>query len=178
MQSQADLAVSSSGLLSVNKVGYVDMPWGDYIIEVEFTMRHLVGNWANIFHITTGGDCCDGQRIPAVWFHGSTTRYHFRSGLPQDGNWGTDPEGNLSIGGRYNVKFIRDLGSDGRSFTDLVIQNGVEIGRTSSMASRDISSVVYNGAQVWVSDPWYSPAGIELHSFKINTYVGQDNFWY
>jgi hypothetical protein len=158
----------------------VDMPAGDYIIEMEFTFHNIVGNWGSLVHVTANnGNCCGwGERIPAVWFFpNSDSRYHFRTGLPQSGNHGVDCNTNMEQGVRYNVKFIRDIAADGRTVTDVVIQDGVELGRVVAQANQDISNKVFEDAYVYVADPWYEPAGVTLHTFKINTFQGQDNFW-
>jgi hypothetical protein len=158
----------------------VDMPAGDYVIEMDFTFHNIVGNWGSLVHVTvTNGNCCSwGDRIPAVWFHpNSASKYHFRSGLPQSGNHGVDPNTVMEPGVRYNLKFIRDIGADGRTVTDVVVQDGVELGRLVAEANQDISSKIFHDAYVYAADPWYDAAGITLHSLKINHFPGMDNFW-
>jgi hypothetical protein len=154
----------------------VDMPAGDYVIEMDFTFNNIV-RVGSLVHITENdSNCCGwGDRIPAVWLLSS--RYLFRTGLPQSGNHGFDCATGVHEGVRYNVKFIRDISEDGRVVTDVVVQDGVELGRTVAVANQDLSNKIFQDAYVYAADPWHDAAGVTLHTLKISTFPGQDNFW-
>ena len=89
-----DTLVPGATYLSANPMRLVrgtelpptDLPL-DYTVGFTITPKELVGEWANIIHVSaTGNNCCNyGDRIPGIWFYGGTRRMHIRDGSTSSG---------------------------------------------------------------------------------------------
>jgi hypothetical protein len=177
-------SVEQEAPLALYSTREVDMPYGDYIIELDFTFGSRIPNGA-LFWISardmspnSPNRCCQlGDRAPFVHFVGSGG-VRFLSGIPNANSWGFDTaDANLVPGQRYNMKFIRDIAADGRTVTALVMVDGNVIGSRTGRADWDISSTVFPNAMVQFGMSHLPFADIFLHTFKISSFPGEDNFW-
>ena len=75
--------------------------WGPkYKVEFDITVWKQYGNWQNVFHFTTDGDCCNlGQRIPLLRVKSKTFR--IESSVNDNGNYAN--EFNFELGKYYNI---------------------------------------------------------------------------
>ena len=122
-----------------------DLPL-DYTVGFTITPKELVGEWANIIHVSaTGNNCCNyGDRIPAIWFYANTYRLHIRDGHAANGNAGCDPEEQLPLNEVTNVRMVMT------ATTVEVLYNGVS---KCSQAGRDRTN--FDNIQVYAADPWH-----------------------
>lgn len=132
-------------------VGTVNIPTGNY--RVSFTIRptSIVSGWANILHVSNGGD---GSRAPGIWFWPGTTRLHIRLGDSTDRNWGVDPSTTCPIGVATPVSIV----ANDASIT-------VTIGTTVLNYTQPSRRPTGNGYKVYLSDPWYTPANAIVQNF-------------
>jgi len=163
-------------------VATVDIPIGNYTIEMDITPRGIQSNWSNIMHVNNGrGDCCDfGQRAPGIWFVPGGTGLHIRMGDTRDGNWGIDSTAPLPLNVATHLKIV----ANGKS---VVVNCGDETFNLTQPTNRPVGS----GFKVYMSDPWYPVAncgitnmtyivdGTQVIKTGVNrvmygTYIGKD----
>eukprot|EP01045_Picozoa_sp_COSAG04_P012722 COSAG04_NODE_868_length_9754_cov_10.610254_6_plen_1356_part_00 len=137
----------------------IDLPL-DYTLGFTLTPGStVVGEWANIVHISaTGNNCCNyGDRIPGIWFYGNTRRMHIRDGTTSSGNAGCDPAEELAAETPVDVRVEFRAGAvevfyDDRSVCD---------------ASRVDGRTTHEGAKVWASDPFYPAIDGKISNFFV-----------
>ena len=75
--------------------------WGPkYKVEFDITVWKQYGNWQNVFHFTTDGDCCNhGQRIPFLRVR--SNRFRTESSVNDNGYYAN--EFNFESGKYHNI---------------------------------------------------------------------------
>jgi len=137
-------------------IAIINLPL-DYAVQFDINPTAAAGGWANIIHFTVDGNCCGyGQRIPAVWFYGGTTRLHIRDGHAGDGNAGCDPEEQLPLNEVTNVRMQMTAGGVE------VFYNGVS---KCTAEGRDRTN--FNNIQVYACDPWHEAAQGTLQMLQV-----------
>ena len=103
--------------------------------------------WHNIFHLTTGTNCCRaGSRIPAAWLNSRNGKPFFiapiamtRSQIYKDIT--------LEMNKQYSVELVQAAG-----FYSIKI-NGQQVWRVNS------GCATFQNVKYYWSDPWYPSAG-------------------
>ena len=126
-----------------------DLPL-DYTVGFTITPKELVGEWANIIHVSaTGNNCCNyGDRIPGIWFYANTYRMHIRDGTTSSGNAGCDPTEQLTVDVATAVRV------EFRAFMMEVYYDDVKV----CEASRVDGRTTHANARIWLPDPWHAAA--------------------
>merc|ERR1719420_2678957 len=152
-----DTLVPGATYLSANPMRLVrgtelpptDLPL-DYTVGFTITPKELVGEWANIIHVSaTGNNCCNyGDRIPGIWFYANTYRFHIRDGSPSEGNAGCDPTEHLTqdVATAVRVEF--------RAFMMEVYYDDVKVCEAARMDGR----TTHANARIWLPDDWHAAA--------------------
>jgi hypothetical protein len=125
---------------------------GNYELSFKINPRSAPGNWANIFHVSNGRDCCNfGNRAPGIWLH--PNRFlHVRIGSNRDGNWGFDSQ---PIPLNQVTTFrLRCVG------TEVICTVNERVFTFTQPGVRPSGRFT-----VWGSDPWYMPADCDLSEF-------------
>ena len=80
---------------------YTFQSWGPkYKVELDITFWKQYGDWQNVFHFTTDGNCCNlGQRIPFLGVLSNT----FRIGSAVNDNVNYEIDFNFELGKYYNI---------------------------------------------------------------------------
>ena len=127
-------------------------------ISFYLKMKNTWGEWRNIFHFTTGGDCCGiGQRIPAVWVIPNSYELHIRFSTNANGNDGINTNANLGP----NKSYLITLVFDGDNFT-YYIDNAKTKNTYSGIKSRS------RDTQLYIGDPYYnSNGGVLISGFTV-----------
>ena len=80
---------------------YTFQSWGPkYKVELDIIFWKQYGDWQNVFHFTTDGNCCNlGQRIPFLGVLSNT----FRIGSAVNDNVNYEIDFNFELGKYYNI---------------------------------------------------------------------------
>ena len=136
--------------------------------------KHFQRGWTNVIHLTTGGNCCgNGQRIPAVWFHSSSTRatvnrMHICSSINNRGNHCYNPR-NIPRGKWTDVEISQR--PEGAWYRYEVKINGKVVASTINRAAREFRNV-----KVYASDPWYNGAAGSIRNLATGASGGLETF--
>ena len=129
-----------------------------YDVVFTYTPKGMVGEWANIIHVSaTGNNCCNyGDRVPAVWFYANTYRLHIRDGQASNGNDGCDPTDQLVVDTATTVKLE-------------IRENGLEVfyDDVSKCSGNRGQRTVHNNARVFMPDAWHAAADGIIDDFYI-----------
>jgi len=130
----------------------------DYTMSFDLWPESAKDDWRNVIHVTSNGDCCsDGERSPAVWFYGGTTKLHVRQSWMYSGNDGCDPPSPLPTRAWTNVKL------EMKNNIFQVYYNGISVCINKGMWLRRQNrqqSVIYG------SNPWYQPADGKIRKLQ------------
>ena len=125
---------------------------GNYEMSFKIKPKTKPTGWANIIHLTNGGDCCNpGFRSPAIWLH-PNMYLHVRIGSNLEGNWGIDTQ---SIPVNQVTSFR--LSCKGNQVTISVNE------RTFNLTQRGQRPV--GMMTVFGSDPFYQAANCDITDF-------------
>jgi len=128
-------------------------------LSFEIRLDSVISGWGNILHITGNGDNIDNySRIPGVWTDRSTNTLHVRTGTSTSRNAGCGSTGTLNIG-EYNKVVIEVTASN----TMVVTINGDE--KCNVRMPGELLEPRF-GAQIYVSDPWYSASDAAVRNLK------------
>ena len=121
-----------------------------------FPLRKVAGT-SSILHFTAGPNAGTGSRIPAIWFHGGSTKLHVRQGSPSSWNDGCDPGTPLPLSKWSEIK----LTLVGHKFT--VYINGKE-----ACSSRNYwkSDPGREKVKVYAGDPWHVASSARIKNFE------------
>jgi hypothetical protein len=152
------IAQPSRVKLALGKVvGKVNIPVGNYTMDMDITPRGLVGNWGSIIHVTgDGNNCCAfGQRAPGIWFLPNATSLHVRLGDSADGNWGIDATSPLPMNKTTHFRIV----ANGRTVT-------VTCGANTYNLTQPTRRPTGNNYTIFMSDPWHAVPNAEITNFK------------
>ena len=124
--------------------------WSDeFTIEFDVMVTsELTDTWHNIFHVTTGDDCCElGQRIPGVWAN-KANKFYISFGVNGDNNYYKDYPYNLNqlyhfeISQKKNSKreAVYKISVDGTIFHEVI----------------NTTPKNFQNAKLYLSDPWHA----------------------
>ena len=120
----------------------------DYRLDMVIHPTGKIGGWNNIIHATLSGrNCCGSKdRLPGIWFHGSTTRLHIRTSTMEVGNFGYDPNVELPL--NKDTRVIVTV--QGENLT-IDLSGGVTFSHTKKISANRY----YGRVKFYASDPWY-----------------------
>ena len=132
--------------------------WGKtYRIEFDINVDQTQSPWDNVFHFTTGGNCCgSGQRIPGFWAMGSG---HFLicTQLHNNGNY------------CFVYKFNFD-----QTYHFVIAQNGegifkIEMDGNVVQEIQNENPQDFDNVKAYFSDPWHA----EFHGCLSNLQISK-----
>merc|ERR1740124_905934 len=127
-----------------NPVATLFKPPTDYVLTFGIVPKGTVSGWTSIIHFTTGGNCCDyGQRVPGIWFRGSSTRLHVSTGTSSNGNDNQDLSEELPLNKKSLIE-VRVVGSLATVAVDGVIKSSKKIGSRPALEK----------VNVYIGNPW------------------------
>ena len=124
-----------------------------YHVAFEFKPTTFESGWTNIIHLTTGESCCgEGSRIPAVWFHSSSTtatknKLHICSAVNGEGNYCTDSAVVVPRGQWTRVEVLQY--KEGASYKYLVKVGSTALLSVTNSKPKDFYNVKVFGADDW-----------------------------
>ena len=141
--------------MSVSR-GQLSETFEDYGIEfyVEFKVKIYETpkeEWANILHVTNGGNCCsDGNRLPAIWLN-KNLYFLVVSAINGNPNYGFDFkfEG-VQLNFEYHVVVSQQYNAN----KDLIYL--VKINDKILRSIKNTKPITISSALLYLSDPWYS----------------------
>ena len=151
-----------------NLLGVIPKFSASYSVKFDFNPTRFQSNVTNVLHLTaTGGNCCNyGDRIPAVWFHGSSSsatknRFLICSAINGDGNYCLN-SGFIVPRGQWTSVEIRQQ-KEGNSYKYTVKVGGVLVGSVINRQPKEFSNV-----KIYGSDNWYNAAQGRMRNLVIN----------
>ena len=141
-----------------------------YSVKFDFNPSRFQGGWTNILHLTTGANCCGyGDRIPAVWFHGSHTsatknRLHICSAVNGKGNYCVDSGATVARGCWTTIEITQ-------------LPEGVYYRYTVKVAGTVLRSVInkqpreFVNVRVMSADAWHNAAQGSIRNLVIHPKV-------
>ena len=124
--------------------------WGPkYKVELDITFWKQDGNWKNVFHFTTDGDCCNlGQRIPFL----GVVSNNFRIGSSVNDNANYEIDFNFELGKFYNI--IIEQYEDQENIWKYQIKINGEL----SYSSTNQNPQKFKDVKFYAGDNWHSKA--------------------
>ena len=138
-----------------------------YRVRFDFNPSQFQDGWTNVIHLTTGGNCCGyGDRVPAVWFHGSPpsatkNRLHICSAVNGKGNYCYN-SGATVARGQWTTMEISQR-PEGSSYRYTVTVGGDILGSVINAQPRTFFNV-----KVFSADNWYNAAQGSIRNLVIN----------
>ena len=146
-----------------------------YSVKFDFKPSQFQPGWTNIIHLTsTGKSCCSvGDRIPGVWFHGTsptatTDKLLVSSAVNGNGNFHWSTPATVARG-KWTTVEITQL-TEGNSYRYTVKVGGKSIGTVINKRAREFTNV-----EVYGADNWSNAAKGSIRNLVINpNVVGRD----
>merc|ERR1712167_371646 len=127
----------------------------NYEVSLDIRPKGTVPEWNNIIHVTSANENID--RIPAVWFHPSSTKLHIRT--HPCSNSGYDPPNDPLPLNQWTSLTIRCATPDGCDI--LINDNRVGFSPWEPSGRTAVKAIVY------LSSPWSAPANADVRNIKI-----------
>lgn len=133
--------------------------YDDISISFLFFLKNKHSNWRNIFHFTNNADCCNDERIPAMWvFPNNSSMLHIRFGTDGDGNNGINSADEVPL----NTPILLTLVFSGNNFKFYIGSVKVYDGNFNNIHKRNANTTLHIG------DPWYTnDGGILIKNFTV-----------
>ena len=134
-----------------------------YTVKFQIKPTGTVGGWSNILHMTANdNNCCNyGDRNPAVFVHGSSTKLHICSSVSNNGNHCVNPPTALPINTWTAVEITQR--PEGNSFRYQVKVGGKVYGNLINTLPKEFTNV-----KVYSADNWYIEAKAVIRNLVIN----------
>lgn len=153
-----------------NVLGRVVIP-DNFVVEFDlFPVPQSQNDWRNIMHMTQGGDCCYGQRIPAVWYchvhagcidtNALLVQFY---GFPNHGGAGFLTRQSIPQNQWTHIRM--EMNNDAK-FLSFEASGAVSFKQGSSWPGMNALEQFQN-VIVYASDPWYTPGAGNLKNFQI-----------
>ena len=138
-----------------------------YKVKFDFKPIRFQRGWTNIIHLTTKGNCCGyGERIPGVWFHGSSATATKNKLLICSA---VNGQGNFCVTsspvprGQWTTVEISQQ-KEGSSYKYTVKVNGTTLKSVINKKPKEFSNVKVYGA-----NPWYKVAQGIIRNLIVNS---------
>ena len=140
-----------------NLIGIIPKLSRSYSVKFDFKPSQFQPGWTNIIHLTsTNENCCNyGDRIPAVWFHSSSSSatangLHVCSAVNSEGNFCFNSPDNAKVPrGQWTTVEITQV-EEGDSYRYTVKVRGVNIGSIINEEAREFTNVkVFNADNLY-----------------------------
>ena len=127
-------------------------------ISFDFKPTKWIGGWTNIFHFTTGANCCaPGSRIPAIFPLNGKLAISFAIGT--NGNWYKwTPK--LTLNRWVHLRLTQKL--EGRNYVYRIYLNDKLLASSINRKPQD-----YRNVKVFVADNWYNAQPGFLKNLRI-----------
>ncbi|KAJ2989827.1 hypothetical protein HDV02_004740, partial [Globomyces sp. JEL0801] len=146
------LEIPSSSLQQGYYLGQINVR-SNYEIEFDMVINGVTNDWGSIMHFSMTGNNYGvvGDRVPGIWLYPKSTMIH----VPQDAgttiNQHRNPTKELALNKLYRVK-VRSFGSQQKIYIDNVWYYTHNL----------IGNKPSGAAHVFMADPWYSPANVQI----------------
>ena len=119
----------------------------EYLVTFELFFKTVGAKTYNLFHFTTGRDCCRvGTRVPSVWIH-NKNMLHICAAVNDVGSTETNTVIPLNQWSKAEVRQRKDAGNQ---YIYSVTVNGKCVHRAVNRKPREFKNV-----RVYASDPYY-----------------------
>lgn len=155
-----------------NLLGTITVP-ASYVIQFDFfPTPQADSSWRNILHMTQGGDCCYGNRLPGIWLchgqagcvdKGAILVHYF--GFANGGGTGFFTRQTIPQNQWTTIKIMVDADARYMGFEASGAWGSFKQG-SSFPGVNNLPS--FNGVKVWASDPWYVPAAGQLRNVQLS----------
>ena len=125
-----------------------------------------VSGWANIIHVTKGGNHGTiGDRMPAIWFRPGTRRLHICTALGTNPNYCVDGTSDIPASVFTNINIQQNRLSTG-SYQYTIRINGAV--RNQVINTNTNPPTLYN-VKLYLGNPWVEPAKVNVKNFVVES---------
>lgn len=141
----------------------------EYHLSLDIKPISPVNAWANIIHVTKGGNFGEyGDAMPSIWFLlGTTKLYVCASTISTNKTNCYEGETNLPLAKFTHVQVSQVHQPDTRSYSLTVYVDGKLVHQIQNAEPTTLKNV-----KVYLGDPWYVSANALVKNVKISTHQG------
>ena len=139
--------------------------YANYNVSLDVNPRGKVNGWANILHVTKGGDYGSlGNRMPGIWFHPGSLKLHICTSIDNDYGYCVNPRSDLPIGTSTSIQTVQNCDQAKKECVYRLFINGSQIHKTVNRKPLSLKNV-----RVYLSDPWYNAANVVVKNLNVLT---------
>ena len=142
-------------------VGTLPVIGPTFVVKLKLTVNSLpLAPLANIFHVTKGTNSDSGSRYPALWLTNEGA-LHFES--ERNGKFNASNDFlDLELKKLHEIQMTQSP-KDGKMVFEIVIDGKIIV------SEENADPITFEEAKIYLSDPWYPSAPVELKNFFIST---------